>query len=87
MDSDKDIEFLKRVKQHPKLYERMKSILDVAEAKGDNPDTADAVEARVVEEVRQMGADVIGEWAKDKSIREAIKKRSSEPDVRSYKKK
>ena len=56
MMNNTDRKFLKRLEGHPRLRSRFESILDVAESEGDNPDTADAVEEKVVDEVRKLGA-------------------------------
>lgn len=87
MTTDQDSLFLERLKHHPELLRRFESILDVAEAKGDGPDTADTVEAKVVAEVRKLGAEVMTDWGRDKAIKETKTLRSSDPKMRSYKKK
>ena len=87
MTTDSNTDFFERLINHPKLRRRFESILDVAEAKGEGPDTADAVEARVIKEVQQLGSEVISDWGQDKADREAKEQRAADPKVHSYKKK
>lgn len=52
-----------RLRAHPGLYERINRLLQVVEnAAGDVDKAADA-ERRVIEELRQMGQEVLQGWA------------------------
>ena len=54
MQSD-EARFLERLRQHPELKARFQSILDLVHAAEGPIQTADAVEERVIVELRQLG--------------------------------
>ena len=54
--------FLERLRQHPELKARFQSILDVAQAADGPIQTADAVEERVIVELRQLGHATMNQW-------------------------
>ena len=60
---EKDIVLLQRIKRHPLLRARVESLLGVVEDAGGDLEKADAAERRVIEELRQMGNEVLTEWA------------------------
>jgi hypothetical protein len=61
---EKDIVLLQRIKRHPLLRARVESLLGVVEDAGGDLEKADAAERRVIEELRQMGNEVLTEWAR-----------------------
>jgi hypothetical protein len=61
MIKDKDINFLKRLEEHPHLRNRFEEILNVAES--DDLITADEAEEKAIEEVRKLGQEILQEWA------------------------
>jgi len=60
---EQDIALLQRIKRHPLLRARVESLLGVVEDAGGDLEKADAAERRVIEELRQMGNEVLTEWA------------------------
>ena len=60
---EKDIVLSQRIKRHPLLRARVESLLGVVEDTGGDLEKADAAERRVIEELRQMGNEVLTEWA------------------------
>jgi hypothetical protein len=58
-----DEEFLKRLSGQPALRERFESILSVSVNGEEGLEHADAAEARLVEEVRQLGRESLTAWA------------------------
>jgi hypothetical protein len=55
--------FYEKLERHPELKARMESLLDVVEnTNGDLVKAAEA-EQRVIEELRQMGNEVLSDWA------------------------
>ena len=56
-------ELVRRMSGHPKLRERLASILDVVEAEEAGLKRADDVEDRLVEEIRRLGQEVMQSWA------------------------
>ena len=59
-----DQRWLERLNQHPKLKERFRAILELAESEDGAMRTADEIEALLIEEVRQLGAETMGDWAR-----------------------
>ena len=60
---EQDLVLLQRIKRHPLLHARVESLLGVVEDAGGDLEKADAAERRVIEELRQMGNEVLTEWA------------------------
>jgi hypothetical protein len=52
-----------RLQTHPSLRERFEEILAIVEAEVGTLDRADAVEQRVIEELRRLGQAVLQDWA------------------------
>jgi hypothetical protein len=59
-----DIVLMQRIKRHPLLRARVESLLGVMEDAEGGLEKADAAERRVIEELRQMGNEVLTEWAR-----------------------
>jgi len=69
--SPQDCTLIERINRHPLLKRRFESLLAITEdAGGDLVKAADA-EQRVIEEVRQMGNDVLSNWAEGRVEKEA----------------
>jgi hypothetical protein len=58
-----DHRLMEQLNRHPDLKARMESLLAVVEDAGDDLIKADAAEQRVIEELRQMGNEVLTGWA------------------------
>ncbi|MEZ0299442.1 MAG: hypothetical protein ACAI35_23555, partial [Candidatus Methylacidiphilales bacterium] len=59
-------ELAKRLENHPELLERMEALMDIAQApfrEGDGGMDVDAIEDRVVGEVRKLGQQTMEQWA------------------------
>ncbi len=68
-----DQEFLEKLAQHPKLKNRFKEMLAIATNSGDELITlADEAELRVIGQVRQLGQELLQDWANDESKRIAV---------------
>lgn len=87
MTTTNESAFFERLKKHPELKARFEAILDVAEANGNGPDTADAVESRTLDEVRRLGNEVMTDWAKRKAGKSLDVCKSESSCARTYKKK
>ncbi len=68
---EQDLAFLQRLNDHPVLRARFESLLGVVEDAGGDLEKADAAERRVIEEVRQMGNEVLTAWAQSGIARSA----------------
>ena len=62
--SSSDEQLLHRLNTHPVLKARMTNLLDVVENTSGDLKRADAAERRAIEEMRQMGLEVLENWAK-----------------------
>jgi hypothetical protein len=58
-----DARLLTRLNRHPQLRGRIERLVDLVEDVGDDLRTADDAERRVIEEVRRLGQEVLGNWA------------------------
>jgi hypothetical protein len=61
--NEQDIVLLQRINRHPLLRARVESLLGLVEDAEGDFEKADAAERRVIEELRQMGNEVLTEWA------------------------
>lgn len=61
--SSSDEQLLHRLNAHPVLKARMSNLLDVVENSAGDLKRADAAEQRTIEEMRQMGLEVLENWA------------------------
>ena len=86
MYSSEEKRHIERLRRHPRLMARFNSILDVADAEGEETDTADAVEERTVAEVRQLGNEIMTEWAHTKEAASQRALRASFPKAQPFKK-
>jgi hypothetical protein len=62
--NERDAVLLQRINRHPLLRARVESLLGVVEDAEGDLEKADAAERRVIEELRQMGNEVLTEWAR-----------------------
>lgn len=53
-----------RLRDHPELRERLERLLDITENAAGDVEKAAEAERRVVEELRQMGNEVLHSWAR-----------------------
>lgn len=80
--NEQDAVLLQRINRHPLLRARVESLLGVVEDTGGDLEKADAAERRVIEELRQMGNEVLTEWAQG-GIGKCVAQAREEADVRS----
>ncbi len=57
-----------RLKRHPLLHQRIEALLGVVEDSEGDLDKANAAEERVIQELQQMGKEVLQHWAKEKEF-------------------
>lgn len=70
-----------RLERHPALKLRMEQILDLVENTAGNLRRADDAERRAIEELRQMGIEVMQDWGQ-KTANEAAQALAAEGGVR-----
>lgn len=71
VDQKADQQFLEALNQHPQLKERIMAIVRLAGGQEETPCTADELETLLIEEVRQLGRETMGEWAQAQARRVA----------------
>lgn len=70
-----------RLAQHPKLKARFEAILDVAENIHGDLIRADEAEQGAIEQVRQLGNELLHDWAKQRVIVSANELKETENEV------
>ena len=81
LTTDRDRMLLERLNRHPHLRTRMESLLAVVEDAAGDCAKADAAERRVIDELRQMGNDVLTAWA-ERGVEKSVGVAQMEPDWR-----
>jgi hypothetical protein len=66
-----DARILELLHKHPQLRARMEGMLEWVEDAGDELRNADEAEDRVIEEVRQLGAELLEGWAEGQVAKRA----------------
>jgi len=61
-----------RLKQHPTILARMESLLNLIDNADGDVVTADAAEFRTIDELRQMGSEVLHGWANTNAEKAAV---------------
>ena len=80
--SQQDRELLKRLNSRPDLKKRVESILSIAEDDGNEIVRADDAEKHIIEEVRQMGNEVLTSWSESRIDKAAADLPSDQAVVR-----
>ena len=62
-----DHRLMEQLNRHPDLKARMESLIAIVEDASDDLIKADAAEQRVIEELRQMGNEVLTGWANSRA--------------------
>ena len=75
-----------RLERHPELKARMERLLDVVENASGDVRLADEAERRAIEELRQMGQEVMQGWGRKASNRDALEMEAKGGVVRHVKK-
>lgn len=85
--STNEEQLIKRLREHPELMERFRTILEIT-ANPDGPmKRADEVEALLVEEMRRLGNVSLGSWAShaERTLGEQLKQKDPSAVVRKKK--
>jgi len=75
-----------RLERHPELKARMERLLDVVDNASGDVKLADEAERRAIEEIRQMGREVMQSWGQKASNQEALAMEAKGGVVRHVKK-
>jgi hypothetical protein len=82
-----EAKLLEGLREHPEMMERMQSILELARNQKGPLHTADEVEEKLIEQIRQLGHTTMNQWAKTAEERVSTELRIEDPTVVSRKKK
>jgi hypothetical protein len=74
-----DLQLLERLNEHRELKRRFEAILALAEGEQAGERTADEIEALLIEEVRRLGAQTMGDWARGAHTRLAAEVQAKHP--------
>lgn len=85
--SQEERTMIERLRRHPRMRERVQSILEIAENKEGPLKTADEVEELLVQEMRKLGNTTMRDWAGDAQERLTAELRQQDATLRSRKKK
>jgi hypothetical protein len=74
--SQSEIHLIKRLRQQPRMMERVERILEIANSTEGPLKTADQIEELLLEEMRRLGNETMTEWATqaEKRVGEELKK-------------
>jgi hypothetical protein len=85
--SQSEIQVIKQLREHPRMMERVQSILEIT-GSGEGPfKTADQVEELLIQEMRQLGNTSMNQWAMQAEKRVSNELKVQNGTVRSRKKK
>jgi hypothetical protein len=79
--SDRDQVLCERLNRHPHLRTRVERLLEVVENAAGDCEKADAVQRRVIEELRQMGHEALTAWA-ERGLEKSVVVAQAESDWR-----
>lgn len=82
-----EAKLLEGLRQHPEMMERMQSILELARNQEGPLKSADEVEDKLIEEIRQLGHCTMTQWARTAEERVTTELQTGDPTVVSRKKK
>jgi hypothetical protein len=81
MNPNDEQHFINRLKQHPKLLDRMEALLNVVENVAGDCTKADDAEQYVIDELRKMGNDALHCWAETAVDKAAGQTREQQPEL------
>jgi hypothetical protein len=79
-----ELQLIERLREHPELMERFRTILEIT-ASGEGPlKRADEVEDRLIEEMRRLGNATMKSWASraERTVAEQLKQKDPSAGVR-----
>lgn len=85
--SEEEIQLIQRLRRHPRILERVQSILGIADNVEGPLKTADQIEELLIEETRRLGSATMHEWAAQAEERVGRELQDKHPAVLKRKKK
>jgi hypothetical protein len=82
--NEEELQLIEQLREHPKLMERFKNILEITTSTEGPLKRADQVEELLIEEMRRLGNTSMGSWAArtERSLTEQLKQKDSSASVR-----
>ena len=77
--SEKEKALIGKLREHPRLFDRFASILEISDGEGGAIKSADEVEGLLIEEVRKLGKTSMEQWAKESEARSGREQREKTP--------
>jgi len=85
--SDRKQSLEQRLNNFPELKSRFESLLDAVEDKSGNFDRADDIEQYLIEQMREIAKEALGDWAFRKEEEKVGQFREKEEDAKNHSKK
>ena len=85
--TEQEARIVERLREHPQMMERVKSILDLAYDEEGSIKTADEIEELLIEEMRRLGHTTMTQWATQTEERVSSELKQQDAGVLSRKKK
>ena len=82
-----ETKLVEQLRQHPEMMARVQEIMAIARNEDGPLKTADEVEELLIEQMRQLGNETMGQWASQAEVRVSRELKEQEPTVLSRKKK
>ena len=82
-----EMKLVERLRQHPQMMARVQEIIAIADNEEGPLKTADEVEELLIEAIRQLGNETMGQWASQAEERVSRELRAQDQTVLSRKKK
>ena len=82
-----ETQLIQQLRQQPQMLTRLQSILDLAGAAVGPLQTADEIEALLIQELRQLGSTTMHQWATQAEARVSAELQAQDATVRGLKKK
>lgn len=85
--NDAELQVLERLRQNPELFERVRSILEIAASAAGPIRKADEIEALLIEEMRRLGHTTMETWAgkTEQALGTELKQKDASASVRKKK--
>ena len=85
--NDAELQVFERLRQHPELFERVRSILEIAVSAEGPIRKADEIEALLIEEMRRLGHATMETWASkaEQTLADELKQKDASASVRKKK--
>jgi hypothetical protein len=70
-----------RFAKHPQVSQRLHEIADQMERAIEDGHSGDQAEEMAIQQTRKLGADILGDWAKAKSVQSVQKAQAEHPEA------